>query len=203
MSSFLCEFTVSEWWMHLISVVIHLMLSAAAPVEEPCLLITNRGRHCPACQWVGEAYRATRAWCGVTLHCCQISVRLSVTKGKTQFCVFVRISVYLCVQLKNILKLRLHEAAECTATLHMKTGDRWRTVCVHVIPSWCTFVCVCVSLSWPCSCKRPRSIHKAYALFLGLPGKCDVTCRVSKMERGERWRKRRSRWGGQGGREIG
>ncbi|KAK2820201.1 hypothetical protein Q5P01_023160 [Channa striata] len=42
---------------------------------------------------------------------------------------------------------------------------------------------MCVSLSWPCSCKRPRSIHRASALFLELPGKCDVTCGMRKMER--------------------
>lgn len=39
-------------------------------------------------------------------------------------------------------------------------------------------------LSLCCSCERPRSMRKASALFPGPPEKCDVTCQMSKMERG-------------------
>lgn len=179
-----------QWMMNALNITGYSshIFSATAPSAEQRLMLTNRCHHCPPCPqrshrrsgWQGEM-PFPNYWgpqCGVTLHYC-------VTKVRKSFCVCLRAFKWvLCAQICEF----------CLLTLNMKGGDRWRTVSAqchltlvaHLCACVCVCTCVCLSLSWPWSCKRPTSIHKASALFLGLPGKCDVTCGMSKTERGGR-----------------
>lgn len=98
MSIFFCEFTVSGWWMHSISLVIHLIYSLQQLPTAGRHLAANRCRHCPVClsqrsQSRDEAGREKLlkqpgAQCGVTLHRRHSSVRVSVTKAGGIFLFF-------------------------------------------------------------------------------------------------------------------
>lgn len=160
-----------QWMINALNITVY--SSHISPAKRPRqpLTATNRCHHCPACSQVTEASDVRDTAC---MHVfTDATVLVQCLQWQTHLMSFADSEL-----------VGNHTAAEIEGRrLHHPIS----------ILNACTLMGLHLSLC--CTCKRPRSMRKAPALFLGPPEKCDVTCQMSKMKWGGRCRWRKERWG--------